>query len=95
MKDLNADVPTGELAVMWGVLHHLENRESCIKRISDNYKMAVIREPIKDKVLNGLEMGQPLIKEEIEGLVERYLPTSNLFYYDHCIFIFYSAPGIK
>jgi len=89
VHDLNSGVPTGELAVMWGVLHHLEDRETCIRRIRDNYRMAVIREPIKSKDLKGLEMGEPLIKEEIEELVQKYLPFSGVFYYNHSIFIFY------
>jgi hypothetical protein len=92
IQDLNAGVPTGELAVMWGVLHHLKDKESCIRKIRENYQMAVIREPIKDKPMKGLEMGQPLIKEEIEDLVQKYLPSASMFYYGHCVFIFYTSP---
>jgi hypothetical protein len=90
IKDLDNEIPSGELAVMWGVLHHLKDRETCLKRIKGNYTMAFIREPIKNKALKGLEMGQPLIKDEIEGLVREHLKESVTFYYGHCIFIFYS-----
>jgi hypothetical protein len=93
VKDLNRDVPSGELAVMWGVLHHLNNSEDCLKSISVHYPMAFIREPIKNNVINGLEMGKPLIKAEIEGLVQKYFKSATVFYYNHCIFIFYIAPG--
>ena len=89
VQDLCSDVPTGELAVLWGVLHHLEDRETCIRKICENYAMAVIREPIKSKDLKGLEMGDPLVKEEIEALVRKYLPTSSVFYHNHSIFIYY------
>ncbi len=95
VMNLDQSVPQGELAVMWGVLHHLNDRETCLKRISKNYSMAFIREPIKNKALNGLEMGQPLIKEEIEQLVNKYLPNAQTFYYGHCIFIFYRSPNLK
>ena len=95
VMDLDKTAPKGELAVMWGVLHHLKNRESCIRRISNNYPMAFIREPIKDSAISGLEMGQPLEKEEIESLVGKYLPEAKLFYYEHCIFIFYVSPDYK
>jgi 2-polyprenyl-3-methyl-5-hydroxy-6-metoxy-1,4-benzoquinol methylase len=89
IQDLDTSLPFGELAVMWGVLHHLKNREACLRRIQENYSMAFIREPIKNKALKGLEMGQPLIKEEIESLVEKYFQGAQTFYYGHCIFIFY------
>ncbi len=92
LQDLDADLPRGDLAVMWGVLHHLKDRESCIKQIRDNYAMAFIREPVKNKALAGLEMGRPLIQAEIEDLVQKYLTGARLFYYGHCIFIFYVAP---
>ena len=95
VKDLDAGLPFGEMAMMWGVLHHLQDRESCIRRIGENYKMAFIREPIKSGAINGLEMGQPLVKEEIEYLVKKYLPDSRYFYYGHCIFIFYTAKNFK
>jgi len=89
--NLDEKVPSGELAVMWGVLHHLKDKERCIRRIGENYAMAFIREPIKNKAIKGLEMGQPLEKAEIEGLVQSYLPRSQTFYYGHCIFIFYNG----
>jgi hypothetical protein len=95
IKDLENELPSGELAVMWGVLHHLRNKEECLKRIKQNYPMAFIREPIKNKAIKGFEMGQPLIKEEIEGLIQRYFPESSTFYYGYCIFIFYTSPGYK
>jgi|WetSurMetagenome_2_1015567.scaffolds.fasta_scaffold807441_1 hypothetical protein len=95
VKDLNEEIPSGELAVMWGVLHHLKDSEKSLKRISQNYPMAFIREPIKNNVINGLEMGKPLIKAEIEKQVLKYFPAASTFYYNHCIFIFYIAPGYK
>jgi hypothetical protein len=95
VRNLDADVPQGELAVMWGVLHHLSDRETCLKRIRQNYRMAFIREPIKNNAINGLEMGQPLIKEEIERLVQKHLPRAEMFYFGHCIFIFYVSPDYK
>jgi hypothetical protein len=83
------------MAVMWGVLHHLNDSETCLKRIKENYPMAFIREPLKNKAIKGLEMGKPLIKAEITGLVGKYFPEASIFYYGHCIFIFYSSPGYR
>jgi hypothetical protein len=93
--DLDMKLPQGELAVMWGVMHHLNNRELCLKRIRENYNLAFIREPIRNNVIPGLEMGKPLVKEEIEDLIQKYLPTARIFYYGHCIFIFYISPNLK
>jgi hypothetical protein len=90
-RNLNESLPSGELAVMWGVLHHLSDREGCLRKIKENYSMAFIREPVKNKFIKGFEMGEPLIKDEIESLVQRYFPEAQVFYYGHCIFIFYSS----
>ena len=96
VRDLDAGIPAGELAVMWGVLHHLKDIEVCLKRIRENYEQAFIREPIKNGAIKGLEMGKPLVKNEIESLVQRYLSNAQTFYYGHCIFIFYSrSPSSK
>jgi hypothetical protein len=95
IRDLECDLPSGELAVMWGVLHHLKDKEACLKKIKQNYRMAFIREPIKNKAIKGFEMGQPLIKEEIERLIDCYFPDARTFYYGHCIFIFYVSPDYK
>jgi hypothetical protein len=95
VMDLDRRLPNGELAVMWGVLHHLKNREDCLRRISQNYPLAFIREPIKNKAFDGLEMGSPLIKNEIEALAQKYFPGSRILYQGHCIFIFYVSPGGK
>jgi hypothetical protein len=91
--DLDARLPRGELAVMWGVLHHLKDKEACLKRISENYRLAFIREPLKNRAIDGLEMGKPLIKSEIEGLARKYFPGARILYNGHCIFIFYVEPG--
>jgi hypothetical protein len=95
VMNLDAELPSGDMAVMWGVLHHLKNTESCLKRIGENYSMAFIREPIKNKPIKGFEMGEPLVKSEIESLVQKYLPNAQTFYYGHCIFIFYVSAAMK
>ena len=88
--NLEKDLPKGELAVMWGVLHHLKDAEACLRRISENYDLTFIREPVKNKPVKGLEMGEPLVKEEIEVLINRYFPEAKFFYYGHCIFMFHN-----
>jgi SAM-dependent methyltransferase len=89
VKDLQYQVPGGELAVMWGVLHHLKDIEPCLKNISENYNMAFIREPIKTKRIDTAEMGSPLDKQLIESLIDCYFKGADYFYFEDCIFIFY------
>jgi SAM-dependent methyltransferase len=94
VKNLDTSLPNGDLAVMWGVLHHLKDKETCLKRISSNYSMVFIREPVKNTPIKGLEMGQPLIRKEIEALINKYFPGAGYFYYRHCIFMFYTSPKL-
>ncbi len=89
VKNLDEDVPTGELAVMWGVLHHIKDMGGCLRKIKENYSLIFIREPIKTGSVNWLEIGHPLRKEEIEFLVKEHLPDSQIFYCGNAIFIFY------
>ena len=95
VKDLEKDMPTGELAIMWGVLHHLNDIEGCLRKIKENYALIFIREPIKHSTLRWLELGHPLRKGELEYLVEKHLDGSQIFYYDNAIFIFYVSPKLS
>ena len=89
VQNLNEDMPAGELAVMWGVLHHLKDREGCLNKIKDNYSLIFIREPVRNSIIKWLELGHPLTKSEIESLVEKHLPGAQVFNYGNSIFIFY------
>jgi len=91
VKNLEEEAPNGELAVMWGVLHHLEDMGSCLERIKENYNLIFIREPIKTSGVNLMEMGHPLRKEEIETLFKEHLPDSQIFYCGNSILIFYAS----
>lgn len=93
VRNLEEDMSTGELAVMWGVLHHLEDMEGCIKKLKENYSLIFIRDPLKEGGIKGLELGHPLRKGEIERLIEKQLADSQVFYYDNAIFIFYNSQG--
>jgi len=95
VKDLEKDMPTGELAVIWGALHHLDDIESCLRKLKENYALIFIREPIKHSTIKWLELGHPLTKGELEYLVEKYLDGSQIFYYDNAIFIFYVSPKLS
>jgi len=95
VQNLNEDMPAGELAVMWGVLHHLKDREGCLNSIKDNYSLIFIREPVSSSIIKWLEMGHPLTKGEIEDLVAKHLPDAQVFNYGNSIFIFYVSPDLN
>ena len=92
VQNLGEDMPTGELAVMWGVLHHLKDRECCLNKIKENYALIFIREPVRSSTIKWLELGHPLTKDEIEHLVKEHLPDSQIIYHGNSIFIFYVSP---
>jgi hypothetical protein len=95
LMDLEANMPKGDLAVMWGVLHHHKEREACIKKIVENYPLVFIREPVKTGFIKWFEMGDPIEREEIETLVNKYLPGARVSYYSYCVFILYSKNGLN
>ena len=90
--DLNRQVPVGELAVMWGVLHHLHDFESCLCRVKESYPLIFIREPVRTSFMAGMELGYPLRLKEILCLVNRHLPGSQIHYCDNSILVFYLCP---
>jgi len=95
IKNLDENMPSGELAVLWRVLHHLQDRERCLKRVKENYDLIFIGEPVKSGITMGLELlelGDTLRKEEIEHLTEEHLADSQTFYYGNSVFIFYVSP---
>jgi len=89
--DLEDRMPIGELAVLWGVLHHLSDPALCLARVRVNYDRAVIREPIRDTSPACLELGSPLGRRELEDLVRGSLPGSDLLYYEDCVFAFWDS----
>lgn len=47
MLNLEEKVPTGEMAVCLGVLHHLNDKRKFLRRVYRNFRYAVFSEPIK------------------------------------------------
>lgn len=86
--DIEDRVPVGELAVLWGVLHHLSDPARCLARVRANYDCAFIREPIKGASPTCLELGNPLGRRELGDLARRSLAGSDLIFYDDCVFAF-------
>lgn len=61
--DLETKVPKGEMALIWGVAHHLRDPEKFIRKVCNNYKYAIFREPVKN-FWSFLDTGDPLPEKE-------------------------------
>lgn len=75
--NLEKEIPKGELAVVWGVLHHLKDPKKVLEGIKNNFQFFFMREPLKEqaasprfKVSNILEMGDPFEKEKIKKILD-------------------------
>lgn len=90
VKNLDDGMPSGELAVLWGVLHHLKDCGYSLKTVRENYSLIFIREPLKNGHLQGMELGHSLRKAEMEELVREHLPGAQVHYCGSNIMVFYS-----
>ena len=84
--DLECDVPRGELAVLWGVLHHLEDPRGCLCRVQDNYDLVCVREPLSGPSRVCLELGSPLVENELAALLSNSLPGAQILGCRDCLF---------
>jgi len=93
--NLNESLPSGELAVLWGVLHHLNDSELCLKRVKENYPLIFIREPVSHNRIKWLELGNPPKQRQAENCVKKHLPDSQIVYCGNNIFVFYVSPEFQ
>jgi hypothetical protein len=89
VKDLGKSLPGGEMAIMWGVLHHIDDMAACLKQTSESYEYLFIREPLRKKHRDLLELGHPMFENELKQLVNDTLPGSQVFTFHNAMFIFY------
>lgn len=84
--DLECDMPGGELAVLWGVLHHLSDPRSCLRRVRDNYDLVCVREPLSGPSRVCFELGSPLVEDELAALLSDSLPGAQILGCRDCLF---------
>lgn len=92
--DLERGIPKGELATIWGVLHHLKSPKKILKRLKENFKFIFIREPLKTKItfwelITFLELGKPFEKEKFQEDLRDVFRNFKSFVYKNAIFIFW------
>lgn len=88
--DLEKEVPKGELAVFWGVLHHLKNKEKVLKKVKDNFQYLFLKEPliVKNK-RTFLELGKPFFKKDIEIMLKNVFGEFQEYEYQNSILVFW------
>lgn len=86
--DLEKEVPRGQLAVIWGVLHHLKNPRKILRAIRNNFKFVFIREPLK-KGISILELGKPFKEKEIRSNLNEIFGDHKEYIYKNAIFVFW------
>lgn len=78
--NLEEEMPEGDLAIMWGVLHHLKNQREVLERIANNFNYFFLREPLvpssklaRLKPSNLFELGDPFQEKEIKKMLQETL----------------------
>lgn len=59
---------SGDLGIMWGVLHHLNNPTETLKKLKKNFNGLIIRESINEKRL--FELGHKLNRDKLMKMLE-------------------------
>lgn len=96
--DLEKEVPRGEMAILWGVLHHIQDSKRVILEVKKNFQLLFLREPLKGSMQFGglqfpnfFELGKPFSKEEIKKILDATLNTYQSFENHGAIFVFWRA----
>ena len=90
--NLDDEVPHGEMAVVWGVLHHLKYPERCLQKLKENYPLIFIREPVKPGIVNGMELGHPMKMNDLISMFRNRLPDLQMHYCENSVMAFYTSP---
>jgi len=86
--DLGEDFPTGEMVTVWGVLHHLGNKDVFLNKVTRYFQYAVFCEPVKN-LWSFLDGGEPLPEEEWKNLFRRHLTNCQFLRFKDSLFIFW------
>lgn len=69
LLDIEKQKISGDLGVMWGVIHHFNNPVETLEMLKKNFNNLIIRESIDDKRI--FELGHKLNKSEFVELLEK------------------------
>lgn len=83
---------SGEMAVMWGVLHHLKAKDKVLEKLAKNFKYVFIREHFRGFRI--FEIGHPIKKENLTKMYKLYFGEKNIQIIEGrgATFLFYKNP---
>ena len=86
--NLEKDVPTGEMAIIYGVLYHIHDQETFLNRIQNNFHFAVFVEPIRScwALLDG---GEPLSERDWQKLFNKVLEGCQFLRFQDHLYVFW------
>jgi len=91
VMDFENEIPSGELAVMWGVFHHLQKQKEVLEKIKNNFDFLFFREPLiqKNSRKSIFELGEPFERSEIDQIIDETIGECQKFEYENAIFVFF------
>ncbi len=69
IRDISKGKIKGDLGILWGVLHHLEEPGSVLKKLNDDFNNLIIRESVDEKRV--IEVGEKLNKKRLMGILDQ------------------------
>lgn len=87
--NLEKEIPRGEMAVVWGVVHHLKNKRDFLEKVRNNFDYAFLAEPIKN-FWSFLDGGEPLSEEDWKKLFSEALDRCQFIKFKDDLFVFWN-----
>ncbi len=88
-SDLEKEVPCGEMATVWAVIHHFKDKEGFLKKVRSNFLYAIFIEPVKCwwAFLDG---GEPLSEKKWRELFDKILGDCIFLRFRDNLFVFWT-----
>jgi len=94
VKNIEEDLITGVLGILWGVLHHLREPEQTLLKLKQGFNYLIIREKINKTLF---ELGKPFDKDNSNKILYTILGKDNLkiLNFNNLIIALYSKEGFS
>lgn len=88
--DLNKEISKGDLATFTFSLHHIKDKEKCLRNVKENFNYIFLIEPCNDLYHRLFDAGEPLSKTEWIRIFDKVLGKYKVYHYKNNILVFYS-----
>lgn len=89
-SDLDKKVPKGELATFVFALHHIKDKEKCLRKVKKNFDLVFLIEPTNDLYHRLFDAGDPLSENEWKELFDKVFGKYSMHRYKSSVVVFYS-----